>query len=78
MQAFPTNSVLYTQATFAALFHLINHSTFKGALFMVVGIVDHNVGTRDVRRLGGLMSLMPVTFSIATDWKFFNGRIATV
>ena len=54
---YSTESVIYTQATFAALFHLINHSTFKGALFMVVGIVDHEVGTRDIRRLGGLMTL---------------------
>ena len=59
------SSIIYTQATFAALFHLINHSTFKGALFMMVGIVDHEVGTRDIRRLGGLMALMPVTFTIA-------------
>ncbi len=58
-------SVIYTQATFAALFHLINHSTFKGALFMMVGIVDHEVGTRDIRRLGGLMAMMPFTFTIA-------------
>ena len=57
--------LIYTQATFAALFHLINHSTFKGALFMMVGIVDHEVGTRDIRRLGGLMAMMPVTFTIA-------------
>ena len=62
---YSTESVIYTQATFAALFHLINHSTFKGALFMMVGIVDHEVGTRDVRRLGGLMALMPVTFTVA-------------
>ena len=59
------DSIIYTQATFAALFHLINHSTFKGALFMVVGIVDHEVGTRDIRRLGGLMAMMPFTFTIA-------------
>lgn len=58
-------SIVYTGATFAALFHLINHSTFKGALFMMVGIVDHEVGTRDIRRLGGLMALMPLTFTIA-------------
>ena len=58
-------SILYTGATFAALFHLINHSTFKGALFMMVGIVDHEVGTRDIRRLGGLMAIMPLTFTIA-------------
>lgn len=59
------DSIIYTQATFAALFHLINHSTFKGALFMVVGIVDHELGTRDIRRLGGLMTFMPFTFTIA-------------
>lgn len=78
-----SDSVLYTQATFAALFHLINHSTFKGALFMVVGIIDHNVGTRDIRRLGGLMSFMPVTFTIAVIGSFsmaglppFNGFLS--
>ena len=76
-------SVVYTQATFAALFHLVNHSTFKGALFMVVGIVDHEVGTRDLRRLGGLVTLMPVTFTIAMIGSFsmaglppFNGFLS--
>ncbi len=76
-------SVLYTQATFAALFHLVNHSTFKGALFMMVGIVDHEVGTRDIRRLGGLMALMPFTFTIAVIGSFsmaglppFNGFLS--
>lgn len=49
----------------AAVFHLINHATFKGSLFMVVGIVDHETGTRDIRKLGGVMSFMPVTFTIA-------------
>ncbi|WP_274308770.1 Na+/H+ antiporter subunit A [Solibacillus daqui] len=77
------DTVIYTQATFAALFHLINHSTFKGALFMMVGIVDHEVGTRDIRRLGGLMSLMPLTFTIAVIGSFsmaglppFNGFLS--
>src|SRR5699024_236417 len=55
---------LFTQAGFAAVFHLVNHSTFKGALFMIVGIVDFQVGTRDIRRLGGLVSLMPISFTI--------------
>jgi len=77
------NTILYTQASFAALFHLVNHSTFKGALFMMVGIVDHEVGTRDIRRLGGLMALMPVTFTIAVIGGFsmaglppFNGFLS--
>lgn len=58
------STIIYTQATFVALFHLVNHSTFKGALFMAVGIIDHEAGTRDIRRLGGLMSFMPITFTI--------------
>ncbi len=52
-----TASAMYSIAIFTALFHLVNHSTFKGALFMVVGIVDHETGTRDIRKLGGLMLL---------------------
>ena len=78
-----SESIIYTQATFAALFHLINHSTFKGALFMIVGIVDHELGTRDIRKLGGLMALMPVTFTIAVIGSFsmaglppFNGFLS--
>ncbi|WP_179151982.1 Na+/H+ antiporter subunit A [Oceanobacillus senegalensis] len=77
------DSVVYTQAAFAALFHLMNHSTFKGALFMVVGIVDHELGTRDIRRLGGLATLMPITFTIAIIGSFsmaglppFNGFLS--
>jgi multicomponent Na+:H+ antiporter subunit A len=56
---------IYMVATVAAVFHLINHATFKGSLFMVVGIIDHETGTRDVRRLGGLMTVMPMTFTAA-------------
>lgn len=80
---YSTESVFYTQATFAALFHLINHSTFKGALFMAVGIVDHEVGTRDIRRLGGLATFMPITFTISLIGSFsmaglppFNGFLS--
>ena len=50
----------------AAVFHILNHATFKAALFMSAGIVDHEAGTRDIPRLGGLRRLMPVTFVIAT------------
>lgn len=56
---------LYYTATLAAVFHLINHATFKGSLFMIVGIVDHETGTRDIRKLGGLMTIMPITFTVA-------------
>ncbi|MEM9583740.1 MAG: monovalent cation/H+ antiporter subunit A, partial [Pseudomonadota bacterium] len=50
----------------AAVFHILNHATFKAALFMSAGIIDHEAHTRDIRRLGGLRSLMPITFGIAT------------
>jgi multicomponent Na+:H+ antiporter subunit A len=59
------NESVYYIATAAAIFHLVNHATFKGSLFMMVGIVDHETGTRDIRRLGGLMKIMPITFAIA-------------
>ncbi|MBA9083850.1 multicomponent Na+:H+ antiporter subunit A [Fontibacillus solani] len=59
------SGTVFTVATFAALFHLFNHSTFKGSLFMVVGIIDHETGRRDIRYLGGLMQVMPITFTIA-------------
>src|SRR5690625_494184 len=48
-------------AVFAAVFHILNHATFKGSLFMVAGIVDHQTGTRDIRKLGGLLTLLPIT-----------------
>jgi multicomponent K+:H+ antiporter subunit A len=50
----------------AAVFHILNHATFKAALFMSAGIIDHETNTRDIRRLGGLRHLMPITFVIAT------------
>ena len=50
----------------AAIFHILNHATFKAALFMSAGIIDHEAHTRDIRRLGGLRILMPVTFVIVT------------
>ncbi|SLN56197.1 Na(+)/H(+) antiporter subunit A [Falsiruegeria litorea R37] len=53
-------------AAVVAVFHIINHATFKAALFMSAGIVDHETHTRDIKRLGGLRHLMPVTFIIAT------------
>src|SRR5699024_7932981 len=52
-------------AVFAAVFHILNHATFKGSLFMVAGIIDHETGTRDIRKLGGLLTLMPMTATLA-------------
>jgi multicomponent K+:H+ antiporter subunit A len=53
------------KAATVAVFHIINHATFKAALFMTAGIVDHETHTRDLKRLGGLRHLMPITFTIA-------------
>jgi multicomponent K+:H+ antiporter subunit A len=53
------------EAATVAIFHILNHATFKAALFMTAGIVDHETHTRDLKRLGGLRTLMPVTFAIA-------------
>jgi len=52
-------------AAVAGVFHIINHATFKASLFMVAGIVDHETGTRDMRRLGGLARKMPHTATLA-------------
>ncbi len=49
-----------------AVFHILNHAAFKAALFMSAGIVDHETGTRDMRRLGGLMAALPVVGTLAT------------
>jgi multicomponent K+:H+ antiporter subunit A len=49
----------------AAVFHIINHATFKASLFMVAGIIDHECGTRDMRRLRGLFKFMPYTATLA-------------
>ena len=52
-------------ALVAAVFHIINHATFKASLFMAAGIVDHESGTRDLTRLSGLRTLMPLTATLA-------------
>ncbi len=49
----------------AAVLYLVAHSLFKGALFMVAGIIDHETGTRDITKLGGLRKAMPITFVAA-------------
>lgn len=41
------------------------HATYKGALFLIAGIVEHATQTRDIRQLGGLRRHMPVTFAVA-------------
>jgi multicomponent K+:H+ antiporter subunit A len=54
-----------TLACVAAIFHMLNHATFKASLFMAAGIIDHQTGTRDIRRLSGLFRFMPITATLA-------------
>lgn len=48
-------------AVAAAVFHIINHATFKAALFMIAGVIDHEMGTRNLRKLKGIWQLLPFT-----------------
>ena len=52
-------------ATVAAVFHIINHATFKASLFMAAGIIDHETGSRDMRRINGMWKYMPHTAALA-------------
>lgn len=52
-------------AAVAGVFHIINHATFKAGLFMAAGIIDHECGTRDMRRINGLWHYMPHTATLA-------------
>ncbi|GGO77708.1 monovalent cation/H+ antiporter subunit A [Marinobacterium nitratireducens] len=52
-------------AAVAAVFHIINHATFKASLFMAAGIIDHECGSRDMRRINGLWKYMPYTAALA-------------
>jgi multicomponent Na+:H+ antiporter subunit A len=57
--------ISYEKAIFAAAAYLFAHSLFKGGLFMVSGAIDHESGTRNITRLGGLRGAMPITFAAA-------------
>jgi len=48
-------------ALMGALFHMFNHAAFKGLLFLNAGAVEYSTGTRNLKELGGLRDLMPVT-----------------
>ncbi|MCL4765359.1 MAG: monovalent cation/H+ antiporter subunit A [Hyphomicrobiaceae bacterium] len=53
-----------SMSTIAGLFHIINHAIFKASLFMAAGIIDHECGTRDMRRINGLIKYMPYTAAL--------------
>src|SRR5690606_10214348 len=59
----------------AAVLYLVAHAMFKGALFMVAGIIDHETGTRDIRNLGGIGKAMPLTLAAAVLAAFSMGGL---
>jgi len=65
---------------FASQFHLLSHAVFKALLFLAAGAVIHGVGTRDMRRMGGLRREMPFVRTVfvigalaLAGLPFFNG-----
>ncbi|CAN7443432.1 putative monovalent cation/H+ antiporter subunit A [Rhizobium sp. LjRoot254] len=55
----------HEKAIEAAVLYLFAHALFKGALFMIAGVIDHEAGSRDITKLGGLGRAMPITFAAA-------------
>ena len=55
----------------AGMFHLITHAFFKALLFLAAGSVITAVATNDMKQMGGLARIMPVTF-----WTFLAGTLA--
>lgn len=49
----------------AGVFHIMNHAVFKASLFMAAGIIDHETGSRDMRKINGLFKYMPHTAVLA-------------
>jgi multicomponent K+:H+ antiporter subunit A len=49
----------------AGVFHIMNHAVFKASLFMAAGIIDHETGSRDMRKINGLAKYMPYTAALA-------------
>jgi multicomponent Na+:H+ antiporter subunit D len=56
-----TKPEIASLAIAGALFHLVNHAAFKGLLFLNAGAIEYTIGTRDLKGMGGLAKVMPVT-----------------
>ena len=50
---------------FASLFHMMSHAFFEGLGFLLAGGIIHSIGTRDMRLMGGLRKVMPITFGLS-------------
>ncbi|MBI5573625.1 MAG: NADH/ubiquinone/plastoquinone (complex I) [Elusimicrobia bacterium] len=58
-----------------AMFHILNHATFKSLFFIVAGAVEHSTGERNITKLGGLSDKMPVTFLSSLSASFSLGGV---
>jgi NADH-quinone oxidoreductase subunit L len=65
MAALGTVSSSSSLGWFASLFHMVSHAFFEGLGFLLAGGIIHAVGTRDMRLMGGLRKLMPITFGLS-------------
>ena len=50
---------------FSSLFHMVSHAFFEGLGFLLAGGIIHSLGTRDMRLMGGLRKIMPITFALS-------------
>jgi multicomponent Na+:H+ antiporter subunit A len=48
-------------ATYAGVAHLVAHAIFKAGLFLGVGVIDHELGTRDVSKIGSARRVVPIS-----------------
>jgi len=62
-------------AAAAATLHLMSHAAFKGAMFLIVGAVEHGTGTRNLERLGGLAAAMPALATLAAVAALSSGGV---
>jgi multicomponent K+:H+ antiporter subunit A len=53
-----------SEAFKALVIGILAHALYKATLFLIAGIVDHETGTRDLRKLGGIWRAMPASFII--------------
>jgi NADH-quinone oxidoreductase subunit L len=65
MAALGTISSVSSLGWFASLFHMVSHAFFEGLGFLLAGGIIHALGTRDMRLMGGLRKIMPITFGLS-------------
>lgn len=58
-------NVIYTFAFYAVCFHILNHAVFKACLFMIAGIIDHTVNSRNISLIRGAKTFLPISFIIS-------------